>query len=119
MSLVGPDEAKLAPLPRAVLTALSERLTTLAPPLLDGSMTKATRRDDGVELVLAHARDPSCSVWVQAARDGVVVGCAALHAEFGDAAGAVEAVTRLLCGEREVRGYDGRVLRPDFGATRR
>jgi hypothetical protein len=118
MPLADPDEAELAPLPRVVLSALRARLAELAPPLLDAGMTKATARDDGVEVVLAHAHDPSSSIWIHAARGGIVVGCAALHADFGDAGGAVEAVTRLLCGEREVSGYDGRRLRPDFGSRR-
>ena len=81
-------------------------------------MTKATRRDDGVEIVLAHRTEIAFNVWAQAAADAIVVGCSALHAEHHDAAGALETVARLLCGEREVRGYDGAALRPDYGARR-
>jgi hypothetical protein len=118
MSLLGPAPENLAPLPRAFFAGLDDLLTALDPPLLDRAMTKATARDDGVEVVLAHASEIAWSVWAQAAATEVVVGCAALHAEHHDAAGALETVARLLCGEREVRGYDGRVLRPDFGARR-
>lgn len=81
-------------------------------------MTKATPRDDGVEIVLAHSTEIAFSVWAQAAAAEIVVGCSALHAEHHDAAGAVETVARLLCGERDVRGYDGSTLTPDFGARR-
>jgi hypothetical protein len=118
MSLLGPEPGNLAPLPRAFFAALDALLTALDPPLLERSMTKASRRDDGVEIVLAHSTEIAFSVWAQAAADAVVVGCSALHAEHRDAAGAVETVARLLCGERDVRGYDGTRLTPDFGARR-
>jgi hypothetical protein len=118
MSLLGPEPGNLAPLPRAFFAALDALLTALDPPLLECSMTKASRRDDGVEIVLAHSTEIAFSVWAQAAADAVVVGCSALHAEHSDAAGAVETVARLLCGERDVRGYDGTRLTPDFGARR-
>jgi hypothetical protein len=93
-------------------------LDALAPPRLDGEMTKATVRDDGVEVVLAHADEIAFSVWAQAAADGIVVGCAALHQECDGAPEALAAIARLLCGERQVPGYDGARLRPDFGARR-
>jgi hypothetical protein len=115
MSLIGPPPANLAPLPRAFFAGLDDLLTALDPPLLDRVMTKATARDDGVEVVLAHASEIAYAVWAQAAATEVVVGCGALDAEHHDAAGALATVARLLCGEREVRGYDGRALRPDFG----
>ena len=79
-------------------------------------MTKATRRADGVEVVLAHATEIAFSVWAQAAADGITVGCAALQEECDDAAAALRTITQLLCGARVVPGYDGARLRPDFGA---
>lgn len=118
MSLIGPPPRNLAHLPCAFFAGLEDLLTALDPPLLDRAMTKATARDDGVEVVLAHASEIACSVWAQATATEVVVGCAALHAEHHDAAGALATVERLLCGERDVRGYDGRTLRPDFGCRR-
>jgi hypothetical protein len=119
MSSLGADPARLAPLPRAFFAGLLALLDALAPPLLDAAMTKASPRDDGVEVVLAHATEIAFSVWVQAERETIVVGCATLHDERADAAQALALVAQLLCGEREVRGYDGAVLRPDFGAPRR
>jgi hypothetical protein len=116
MSLLGEPPPNLAPLPREFFAGLSALLDVLAPPLLDAEMTKATIRDDGVEVVLAHAREIAFSVWAQAAADGITVGCAAMHEERGDAAEALVLVAALLCGQREVSGYDGRALRPDFGA---
>jgi hypothetical protein len=110
------DTSRLAPLPRAFFNGLLALLDALAPPLLDAEMTKATPREDGVEVVLAHAREISFSAWVQAERETIVVGCAALHEERADAAEALALVAQLLCGAREVRGYDGASLRPDFGA---
>jgi len=79
-------------------------------------MTKASPRADGIEVVLAHASEIAYSVWAQAGRDAIVVGCAAMHEQRPDAAEALAIVAQLLCGEREVPGYDGSVLRPDFGA---
>ena len=79
----------------------------LRPALLDDAMTKASPRDDGVEVVLAHATDIAFGVWVQAARDGIVVGCAAMHEETDDPAVAIALVAQLLRGERTVLGYDG------------
>ena len=79
-------------------------------------MTKASPRDDGIEIVLAHASDIAFSVWVQAEREQITVGCAALHEQLGDPAQALAVVAQLLCGARLVKGYDGSVLRPDFGA---
>jgi hypothetical protein len=113
---LGPAPSQLAPLPRAVHAGLAALLDALAPPLLDAGMTKATARDDGFEVVLAHGREVAFSVWAQAGRSSIVVGCAALHEERADAAEALLVVAQLLCGEREVRGYDGAPLRPDFGA---
>jgi hypothetical protein len=110
------DTSRLAPRPAAFLAQLRALLDALAPPLLDTAMTKATPRDDGVEVVLAHATEIAFSAWAQAARDGIVVGCAAMHEETTDAAAAVAIVAQLLRGERAVRGYDGSALRPDFGA---
>jgi hypothetical protein len=110
------DTSRLAPLPRAFSNGLLALLDALAPPLLDGEMTKASPRDDGVEVVLAHATEIAFSCWVQAERDTILVGCAALHEERADAAEALAIVAQLLCGQREVRGYDGAALRPDFGA---
>lgn len=118
MSLLGPAPEKLAPLPRAFFAGLDDLLTALDPPLLERAMTRATPREDGVEVVLAHSAEIAYSVWAQAAAGEILVGCSALHAEHHDAAGAVEAVARLLCGEREVRAYDGATLRPDFGCRR-
>jgi hypothetical protein len=108
--------ASLAPLPRAFFAGLLALLDALAPPLLDGEMSKASPRDDGVEVVLAHASEIAFSVWVQAERETILVGCSATHEERADAAEALAVVAQLLCGEREVAGYDGSVLRPDFGA---
>jgi hypothetical protein len=116
MSLLGPGPANFAPLPRAFFTGLVALLDALAPPLLDAGMTKASPREDGIEVVLAHASEIAFSVWAQAQRDVIVVGCAAMHEERPDAASALALVAQLLCGEREVPGYDGSVLRPDFGA---
>jgi hypothetical protein len=110
------DTSRLAPLPAAFLAQLRALLDALAPPLLDAAMTNATPREDGVEVVLAHASEIAFSTWAQAARDGIVVGCAAMHEETTDAAVAVALVAQLLRGEREVRGYDGAVLRPSFVA---
>ena len=110
------DTSRLAPLPRAFFDGLLALLDALAPPLLDAEMTKATPRDDGVEVVLAHARELAFSAWVQAERETIVVGCAALHEEHHSAPRALAVVAQLLCGVREVRGYDGASLRPDFGA---
>lgn len=112
------DTSRLAPLPAAFFSGLAALLDALAPPLLDPAMTKATPRDDGVEVVLAHAEVIAFSVWAQASRDVVVVGCSALHAEHADAAPALAMIGELLRGGREVRGYDGAALRPDFGARR-
>jgi hypothetical protein len=110
------DPSRLAPLPAAFLADLVALLDALAPPLLDAGMTKATPRDDGVEVVLAHATTIAFSTWAQAARDGIVVGCAALHEETDDPAVAVAIVAQLLRGERAVPGYDGSTLRPSFMA---
>lgn len=108
------DTRRLAPLPAAFLADLDALLAALAPPLLDDAMTKATPRDDGVEIVLAHATTIAFSAWVQAARDTIVVGCAAMHEETDDPAVAIAIVSQLLRGERTVRGYDGAALRPSF-----
>jgi hypothetical protein len=116
MSPLGADPAKLAPLPRAFFAGLLALLDALAPPLLDAEMTKASPREDGVEVVLAHATEIAFSVWVQAGRASILVGCAAMHEERADAAEALAIVAQLLCGEREVTGYDGALLRPDFGS---
>jgi hypothetical protein len=118
MSLLGPEPENLAPLPRAFFAALGALLSALDPPLLERSMTKASGRGDGVEVVLAHRTEIAFNIWAQAAAGAVVVGCSALYAEHHDAAGALETVARLLCGEREVRGYDGTTLTPDFGCRR-
>jgi hypothetical protein len=118
MSVLGDTPPQLAPLPREFFAGLSALLDALAPPLLDRAMTKASVRDDGVEVVLAHAREIAFSVWAQAAAHGVIVGCAALHEECDGAPAALAAIAQLLCGERDVSGYDGARLRPDFGARR-
>jgi hypothetical protein len=118
MSLLGPPPAQLAPLPRALHAALDDLLSALRPPLVDRPMTRATARDDGIEVVIAHATVIAFAVWVQASSEAIVVGCGALHAEHHDAAGAVQTVAQLLCAEREVPGYDGAPLRPDFGCRR-
>ncbi|HEU4975831.1 MAG TPA: hypothetical protein VFT50_12125 [Baekduia sp.] len=111
---LGADTAGLAPLPRAFLAGLGALLDELRPARLDAGITKATRRDDGVEVVLAHAHEPAWSIWAQAARDGVLVGCGALHAEHTRAGDALALVADLLGGRREVPGYAGARLRPDF-----
>lgn len=116
MSLLGPEPAEFAPLPRAFFAGLVALLDTLAPPLLDRAMTKASPREDGIEVVLAHASEIAFSVWAQAERTRITVGCAALHEQLHDPATALALVAQLLCGGRLVRGYDGSVLRPDFGA---
>jgi len=118
MSLLGPEPARFAPLPRAFFRGLVALLDALAPTLLDHGMTKASPRDDGIEVVLAHASEIAYSIWVQAERDAILVGCAATHEQRTDATEALALVAQLLCGERDVRGYDGSVLRPDFGARR-
>jgi hypothetical protein len=118
MPLLGPEPAKFAPLPRAFFRALVALLDVLEPPLLDRAMTRASPREDGIEVVLAHADEITYSVWVQAERASILVGCAATHEERADATEALAIVAQLLCGEREVRGYDGATLRPDFGARR-
>jgi hypothetical protein len=118
MPLLGPEPAKFAPLPQAFFRALVALLDALAPPLLDATMTKASPREDGIEVVLAHASVIAYSIWIQAQRDAIVVGCAAMHEERTDAAQALALVAQLLCGERAVRGYDGSTLRPDFGARK-
>jgi hypothetical protein len=118
MSLLGDPTPGLAPLPRAFLGALVALLDELAPPLLDGPMTKASVRGDGVEVILAHATEVAFSVWAQVGAETILVGCAALHEEFAgaDGAGAAIALVRaLLTGTRTVPGYDGAALRPDFG----
>jgi hypothetical protein len=119
MPLLGPEPARFAPLPRAFFRALVALLDVLDPPGLDQAMTKASPRDDGIEVVLAHASEISYSVWVQAERDAILVGCAAMHETRTDPTEALALVAQLLCGEREVRGYDGSTLRPDFGARAR
>jgi hypothetical protein len=116
MPLLGPEPEELAPLPRELFAAVSALLEVLVPPLVDVEMTKASRRGDGVEIVIAHASEIAYSVWVQAEKDTILVGCAAMHEERSDATEALAIVAALLCGEREVAGYDGRALRPDFGA---
>jgi hypothetical protein len=108
------DTSRLAPLPAAFLAQLRALLDALAPPLLDAAMTKATVRDDGVEVVLAHATRIEYSLWAQAERDTIVIGCAAMHERTPGAAAAVAIVAQLLRGERPVRGYDGATLRPSF-----
>jgi hypothetical protein len=110
------DTSRLAPLPRDFLSRLDALLDELRPALLDAAMTKASAREDGVEVVLAHATVIAYSVWAQAARDVIVVGCSATQTEHASAGEALEAVGALLRGEREVRGYDGVVLRPRFVA---
>jgi hypothetical protein len=116
MSLLGDEPPELAPLPHEFFAGLSALLDALAPPLLDAEMTKATPRGDGVEVVLAHATEIAYSIWAQAAADGILVGCAALHEECAGAPAALAIVTALLCAQRDVPGYDGSRLRPDFGA---
>jgi hypothetical protein len=120
MSLLGEQPPNLAPLPRDFFVGLVALLDVLAPPLLDAEMTKATPRDDGVEIVLAHATEIAFSVWAQADAETILVGCGALHEEFtgADGAGAAIALVRaLLCGRQTVPGYDGAALRPDFGTA--
>lgn len=117
MSLLGAQPPDLAPLPRDFLRGLDALLEELRPSLLDAAMTKASVREDGVEVVLAHATVIAYSVWAQAARDGIIVGCSATETEHARADDALEAIGALLRGEREVRGYDGATLRPDFGAS--
>lgn len=114
MASLDVDPRRLAPLPAAFLADLRALLDALAPPLLDDAMTRATPRDDGVEVVLAHATTIAFSTWAQAARETIVVGCAAMHEETADPAVAIAIVSQLLRGEREVRGYDGAPLRPLF-----
>jgi hypothetical protein len=116
MSRLHADPSRLAPLPASFLTGLNALLDAVAPPLLDAAMTKATPRDDGVEVVLAHAETIAFSVWAQATRAAIVVGCSATHAEHARTDDALALIEGLLRGEREVRGYDGAPLRPDFGA---
>jgi hypothetical protein len=116
MPLLGPEPAKFAPLPRDFFRALVAMLDVLAPPLLDRAMTKASPRDDGIEVVLAHATEIAATVWIQAQRDTILVGCSATHETLRDPTEALALVAQLLCGERDVRGYDGAPLRPDFGA---
>jgi hypothetical protein len=118
MPLLGPEPAKFAPLPREFFRALVAMLDVLQPPLLDQAMTKASPRDDGIEVVLAHATQISSTVWIQASRDEILVGCSAMHETRTDATQALALVAALLCGEREVAGYDGRSLRPDFGVRK-
>jgi len=113
------DTSRLAPLASAFFGGLVALLDALAPPLLDPAMTKATLREDGVEVVLAHAEVIAFSVWAQASGEVVVVGCAAMQEEHPLSAPALGVVEALLRGEREVRGYDGAVLRPDFGVRGR
>lgn len=108
------DTSRLAPLPLSFFEGLVALVDALAPPLLDAAMTKASPRDDGVEVVLAHASVVAFSVWAQASSAEIVVGCSALHVEFSDARAALALVEELLLGRREVRGYDGAVLRPAF-----
>src|SRR3954468_12949180 len=97
MSLLGPEPANFAPLPRAFFAGLVALLEALAPPLLDRGMTKAGPRADGIEVVLAHAAEIAYSVWAQAGRDAIVVGCAAMHEQRSDAAEALAIVAQLLC----------------------
>jgi hypothetical protein len=115
MSFLGAEPAEFAPLPRAFFAGLVALLDALKPPLLDHGMTKASPRDDGIEVVLAHASEIAYSVWIQAERDTILVGCAAMHEERADATQALTLVAELLCGERRVSGYDGAALTPDFG----
>ena len=118
MSLLGPEPEKLAPLPRELFRAVSALLEVLAPPLVDLEMTKASRREDGVEVVIAHADVIAYSIWAQAEKDTILVGCSAMHEERASATEALALVAALLCGEREVAAYDGSSLRPDFGVRR-
>lgn len=117
MAPLNVDPSRLAPLPASFLDGLVALLDALAPPLLDAAMTKASARDDGVEVVLAHASEIAFSVWAQASRSEIVVGCSALHAEFAEAAPALALVEELLRGRRAVPGYDGATLRPTFVAA--
>jgi hypothetical protein len=110
------DTSRLAPLPGRLHLRLTALLDALAPPLIDAEMTKATARDDGVEIVLAHATTIPFTIWIQAERDTILVGCSALHEETSDPAAALATVAQLLCGLRDVPNYDGTTLRPDFGA---
>jgi hypothetical protein len=108
------DTSRLAPLPLEFFTGLVALLDAVAPPLLDEAMTRASLRDDGVEVVLAHTTTIPFSIWAQASRSEIVIGCSAMHAECPDAAAALRMVDELLHGRREVRGYDGAALRPTF-----
>lgn len=118
MPLLGPEPEKVAPLPRELFRALSALLEVLAPPLVDPEMTRASVRGDGVEVVIAHAEVIAYSIWVQAEKDTILVGCSAMHEERASASEALAVVAALLCGEREVSGYDGVPLRPDFGVRK-
>jgi hypothetical protein len=116
MPLLGPEPPELAPLPRDFFRGLVALLDELRPPLLDAAMTKASAREDGVEVVLAHATVIPYSVWAQAGRDVIVVGSSATETEHATALDALDAIGALLRGEREVRGYDGAALTPRFVA---
>jgi hypothetical protein len=118
MSLLGPEPEELAPLPQDFFRAVRALLEVLAPPLVDREMTRASARGDGVEVVIAHADVIAYSVWIQAEKDTILVGCSAMHEERRTASEALAIVAALLCGEREVASYDGRSLRPDFGVRR-
>jgi hypothetical protein len=118
MPLLGPEPEELAPLPADFFRGVSALLEVLAPPLVDLDMTRATRRDDGVEVVIAHTEVIAYSIWVQAEKDTILVGCSAMHEERADATEALALVAGLLCGDRDVAGYDGTTLHPDFGARR-
>lgn len=118
MSLLGPEPEKLAPLPREFFRAVRALLEVLAPPLVDREMTRASVRGEGVEVVIAHAEVIAYSVWVQAEKDTILVGCSAMHEERGTASEALAIIAALLRGEREVAGYDGVALRPDFGVRK-
>lgn len=118
MSLLGPEPAELAPLPLEFFRAVSALLEALDPPLVDREMTKASVRGDGVEVVIAHAKVIAYSLWVQAEKDTILVGCSAMHEERSSATEALALIAALLCGEREVAGYDGSSLRPDFGVRK-
>ena len=98
MSVLGPEPEELAPLPKDFFRAMSALLEVLRPPLVDREMTKASRREDGVEVVIAHAEEIAYSVWVQAEKDTILVGCSAMHEERADATEAL-AIGRELFAE--------------------
>lgn len=93
------------------LTELRSMLDHVRPAELDEQSSEAKVEPGRVELRLAHAREESWSIWVDAGEDSIVVGAAEMHEHFEPwrddeerswTTQAVDMIAELLRGQIEI-----------------